>query len=117
MSPWQQIAVIIADTLSCELWMVGHGREFKQLCEQRYGMWAFLDPSSISGSVLITVRLSTFDRQRRLKEVDIGETLKSAKRELFWAFQPFSFSSPFFPLALSFSSTFISLTTTLLWPF
>jgi hypothetical protein len=31
----------------------------------------------------ITVRLSTFDRQRRLKEVDIGETLKSAKRELF----------------------------------
>ena len=36
-------------------------------------------------NLLSCTTVSTFDRQHRLKEVGIGETLKSAKREPFWA--------------------------------
>jgi hypothetical protein len=85
MSPWQQIAVMIADTLSCELWMVGHGREFNNHVNSVMACGRFWIRPPYLALSCTTVRLSTFDRQRRPKEVGIGETLKSAKREPFWA--------------------------------
>jgi hypothetical protein len=76
---------MIADTLSRELWIMGHGREFNNHVNSVMACGHFwIRPPYLALSCTI-VRLSIFDRQRRLKEVGVGETLKSAKREPFWA--------------------------------
>jgi hypothetical protein len=76
---------MIADTLSCELWMMGYGREFNNHVNSVMACGYFWIRPLYLALSCTTVRLFTFDRQRRLKEVGIGETLKSVKREHFWA--------------------------------
>jgi hypothetical protein len=74
---------MIADTLSCELWMVGRGRGFNNHVNSVMAYEHFWIRPPYLALSCTTVRLSTFDRQRRLKEMGIGETLKSAEREPF----------------------------------